>query len=279
MTSDTSDQGVAGVGLLVAGYTGQNDADASFNDLKQAKDDGTFYYDDAAVVSRDADGKVDIKEHGDMSTGKGAGIGALIGGVIGILGGPAGVAIGAGAGAAIGGIASHSDAGFNNQTLERIGGALPNGTSALAVTTSKNFVEQVRDAQTDQDALTMAQDIADEISSNLNAGQDVLMAMVLTEDGVAATKVVSSPDAVAVFGMTATAEGVTAGAAAATDSAPPSWSGEGDPPPGYPIKGNQKSMLYHTPDSHSYGQTHAEIWFDTEESARAAGYTKAEDIG
>jgi uncharacterized membrane protein len=208
---------VAGVGLLVAGYTGQNDADAAFNDLKQAKDNGTFYYDDVAVVSRGADGKVNITEHGDMSTGKGAGIGALIGGVIGILGGPAGVAIGAGAGAAIGGIAAHSDAGFNNETLERIGGALPNSTSALAVTTSKDFVEQVRDAATDEDTLTMAQDIADEISGNLNAGQDVLMAMVLTEDGVAATKVVSSPDAVAVFGMAATDEGATAGAVVATD--------------------------------------------------------------
>lgn len=279
MTSDTSDQGMAGVGLLVAGYTGQHDADAAFNDLKQAKDNGTFYYDDVAVVSRGDDGKVNITEHGDMSTGKGAGIGALIGGVIGILGGPAGVAIGAGAGAAIGGIAAHSDAGFNNQTLERIGGALPNNSSALAVTTSKDFVEQVRNAETDQEALTMAQDIADEITSNLSAAQDVLLAMVLTDAGVAATKVVSSPDAVAVFGMSATDEGATAGAVVASESTPPSWSGEGDPPPGYPIKGNQKSMLYHTPDSHSYGQTNAEIWFDTEESAQAAGYTKAEDIG
>lgn len=217
MSSDTADQGVAGVGMLLAGYTGQNDADQAFNDLKQAKDAGAFYYDDAAVVSRDADGKVDIKEHGDMSTGKGAGIGALIGGVIGILGGPAGVAIGAGAGAAIGGIAAHSDAGFNNETLEKIGGALPNSTSAMAVTTSKDFVEAVRDQQTDQDTMTLAQDIADEISGNLNAGQDFLIALVLTEDGVAATKVAASDEAVAVFGIAATEGAVTAGGVVATD--------------------------------------------------------------
>jgi uncharacterized membrane protein len=265
--------------MFIAGYGDEKAADGSLDDLKQAKDAGAFAYDDAAVIRRDADGKVHIKETGDMTTGKGAGIGALIGGVIGILGGPAGVALGAGAGAAIGGIAAHSDAGFNNETLERIGGALPAGTSALAVTTSKDFVESVRDAATDEDTLTMAQDIADEISGNLNAGQDVLMALVVTEDGVAATEVVAGPDSVAVFGIAATQDGVAAGAVAATESTPPSWSGEGDPPPGYPIKGNQKSMLYHTPDSHSYGQTNAEIWFDTEESAQAAGYTKAEDIG
>ena len=217
MSSDTTDQGVAGVGMLLAGYTGQNDADEAFSNLKDAKNSGEFYYDDAAVVSRDAGGEVNITEHGDMSTGKGAGIGALIGGVIGILGGPAGVAIGAGAGAAIGGIAAHSDAGFNNETLERIGGALPNGTSALAVTTSKDFVESVRDQQTDEDTMTLAQDIADEISGNLNAGQDVLIALVLTEDGVAATKVVASDDAVAVFGIAATEGAVTAGGVVATD--------------------------------------------------------------
>jgi len=215
--SNGTDQGVAGVGMLLAGYRGQNDADQAFGGLQQAKDDGVFYYDDAAVISRDADGEVNITEHGDMSTGKGAGIGALIGGVIGLLGGPAGVAIGAGAGAAIGGIAAHSDAGFNNETLEKIGGALPNSTSAIAVTTSKDFVESVRDAATDEDTLTLAQDIADEISGNLNAGQDVLMALVLTEDGVAATKVVASDDAVAVFGMAATADGAAAGAVVATD--------------------------------------------------------------
>lgn len=214
--SDSTDQGVAGVGLVVAGYTGENDADSAMDALKQAKSDGDIYYDDAAVIRRDASGDVHIKEHGDMSTGKGAGIGALIGGVIGILGGPAGIAIGAGAGAAIGGISAHADAGFNNDTLNKIGVALPAGTSALVASTSKEFVEQVRQSQSDQDALTMAQQIADEITGNLNAGQDVLMAMVLTEDGVAATKVVASDDALAVFGIAATQDAVVAGGTVAT---------------------------------------------------------------
>ena len=213
----SDDQGVAGVGLLVAAYTDANAAAAAYDNLKQARNAGEFYYDDAAVVSRDAAGEVDIKEHGDMSTGKGAGIGALIGGVIGILGGPAGIAVGAGAGAAIGGIAAHADAGFDNETLERIGGALPSGTSALAVTTSKDFIEAVRDAATTEETMTMAQDIADGISASLNAGQDTLVALVLTEEGVAATKVVSAPDAVAVFGIAATEGAVTAGGVVATD--------------------------------------------------------------
>ena len=110
-----------------------------------------------------------------------------------------------------------TDAGFNDETLERIGGALPNGTSSLAVTTSKDFIEAVRDANSDQDTMTLAQQIADGISGSLEAGQDTLVALMLSEAGVAATKVVSSPEAIAVFGIGATAEGVAAGAVVATD--------------------------------------------------------------
>ena len=44
-------------------------------------------------------------------------------------------------------------------------------------------------------------------------------------------------------------------------------------PQGYTIKGNENSMLYHTPDSPSYAQTIAEVWFQDEESAVHAGFT------
>lgn len=43
-------------------------------------------------------------------------------------------------------------------------------------------------------------------------------------------------------------------------------------PEGFPIKGNEDSMKYHTPDSPFYDRTKAEIWFDSEASAQAAGF-------
>ena len=52
----------------------------------------------------------------------------------------------------------------------------------------------------------------------------------------------------------------------------PNDAGEG--PDTHPIKGNADSMLYHTPDSRYYKVTKAEVWFDTEESAEAAGFSK-----
>ncbi len=49
---------------------------------------------------------------------------------------------------------------------------------------------------------------------------------------------------------------------------------DGNGPDTHPIKGNADSMLYHTPDSRYYKVTKAEVWFDTEESAEAAGFSK-----
>ncbi len=46
-------------------------------------------------------------------------------------------------------------------------------------------------------------------------------------------------------------------------------------PDGFPIKGNEDSMKYHEPDSQWYANTTAEVWFDSVESAEAAGFTKA----
>ena len=84
-------------------FTDETIADQALDAMKAAKKQQQFYFEDAAVIRQDVNGKVHYHETGDMSTGKGAGIGALVGGVIGILGGPAGIALGAGAGAAVGG--------------------------------------------------------------------------------------------------------------------------------------------------------------------------------
>ena len=46
-------------------------------------------------------------------------------------------------------------------------------------------------------------------------------------------------------------------------------------PAGHTIKGNEDSMLYHTTDSPWYGQTIAEVWFDSAEAAEAAGFVDA----
>jgi hypothetical protein len=60
--------------------------------------------------------------------------------------------------------------------------------------------------------------------------------------------------------------GVYPGSAAPTDN--------GSAPPGYDIKGHDRTGLYHTTESPYYGRIRAEVWFDNEDSARAAGFTR-----
>ena len=55
-------------------------------------------------------------------------------------------------------------------------------------------------------------------------------------------------------------------------SAAPAEDGSG--PEGWTVKGNAKSMLYHTEDSPYYGRTNADVWFRDDESAEAAGFRR-----
>jgi hypothetical protein len=49
-----------------------------------------------------------------------------------------------------------------------------------------------------------------------------------------------------------------------------------EPPEGFVIKGNENSMKYHVPDSGGYADTKAEVWFNSEEAAEAAGFVRAQ---
>ncbi|WP_461107219.1 sunset domain-containing protein [Tessaracoccus terricola] len=66
-----------------------------------------------------------------------------------------------------------------------------------------------------------------------------------------------------------------------TDAAEATEYGEGayvgsNPPEGFVIKGNERSKKYHLAGSGGYERTIAEVWFNSEEAAQAAGFTKAQ---
>ncbi|WP_040161786.1 sunset domain-containing protein [Nigerium massiliense] len=49
-----------------------------------------------------------------------------------------------------------------------------------------------------------------------------------------------------------------------------------EPPEGFAIKGNERSMKYHVQGKDGYDRTIADVWFNSEEAAQAAGFTKAQ---
>lgn len=48
------------------------------------------------------------------------------------------------------------------------------------------------------------------------------------------------------------------------------------PPEGFVIKGNERSKKYHVQGTGGYERTIPEVWFNSEEAAQAAGFTKAQ---
>ena len=94
---------------------------------------------------------------------------------------------------------------------------------------------------------------------------ELVMEPVATKGAVAeATKVAEKA---AEARKTEAAEGLPAGSHAPLES--------GEAPEGFEVKGNADSMKYHVPGSRWYSSTKAEIWFDSAESAEAAGYAPA----
>jgi len=49
-----------------------------------------------------------------------------------------------------------------------------------------------------------------------------------------------------------------------------------NPPAGFEIKGNERSMKYHVPEAAGYGRTTAEVWFSSPEAAEAAGFVRSQ---
>src|SRR5258707_10602021 len=121
------------VQVIVAAFNDLNGASQALTSLKEAKKERLIEIEDAAVLTKDADGKVRIKETADMRAGKGATIGAIAGGVVGLLAGPVGwAALGGGV---IGGLAAKlHDGGFPDDRLGPAApGVTPDSPSAVPV--------------------------------------------------------------------------------------------------------------------------------------------------
>jgi uncharacterized membrane protein len=128
--------------LSVASYPDDTTAADDFQALKDAQGAGEFKVLGAAVISRDAEGKVDVQEHGGGEVGGGAGMGAIGGFVVGLFAPPLllATAIGAGIGAGIGGLVKRHEEKQMGADVEEY---LPPGSSAIAVVVDDTYLDNV----------------------------------------------------------------------------------------------------------------------------------------
>ena len=194
------------VQVVVAAFKDEYAAGEALKALKQARNQGLIKIVDAAVLRKDANGKLHIKETADMGGGKGAVIGGVAGGVIGLLVGPVGwAALG---GAVIGGLAAKlKDGGFKDERLKKLGEGLGPGNSAIVAVVELTWVREVEKQMAEAGADVVTEQISADIAKQLQAGGEVALTAIATGDTLETVRVATSDAKVEASRMVTTAEG------------------------------------------------------------------------
>ncbi len=160
MTSDVPTQ------VIVAAFDGMDSAKEAFDDLKQLEKEKSIKIENAAILRKDHDSKLHIRDVKDMTGTRGAVLGGITGAVVGVIAGPVGwVALG---GAAIGGlVAKLKDGGFDNSRLEQWGDRLKPGSSGLVAVVDHLWVRDVEAALKEKARDVMTLEIGKEIATQL----------------------------------------------------------------------------------------------------------------
>ena len=134
--------------LYVALYG--DDAAAARKDYRALKELDDYAVVASVVLSRQADGEVDVDEHGGMQVGRGATLGGVAGLVVGLFAPPllAATAVGAGIGAAAGAISKHHDEKKIESAVDE-NDWLPPGSSAIVAVIDDQYLDRVDAAVAD----------------------------------------------------------------------------------------------------------------------------------
>jgi uncharacterized membrane protein len=160
-------------GVLVFAFVEGGAAAAAHKTLKEAKKDKSVEYWDAVVIRKDERGRYYYDETQDRSAAQGGGIGALVGGLLGAPLGPAGFVLGAGLGASLGALAANTDAGLDDDNLQRVGQALMAGNSALLVVPSRANLNQMQEYAAEEETETAIKKLSAGIAEHMVRGSNV----------------------------------------------------------------------------------------------------------
>jgi uncharacterized membrane protein len=154
--------------VVVAAFNDEKGAAAALAKLKEAQKEKIITVKDAALLNKDADGKLHVKETGDMTGTRGAAIGGVTGAVVGLIAGPVGwAALG---GATIGGlVAKIRDSGFNNKRLEQWGTSLAPGSSAIVAVIEHTWVTELEKLLQEEAKEVVSLAIEADIAAQLDA--------------------------------------------------------------------------------------------------------------
>lgn len=159
------------VHLVIGTFDAEQAANGALKTLSHAKREQELGILDAAVIWRGHNLKrLHIKETEDVTGGRGAAAGGVIGAIIGLLAGPPGVVVGGAVGAVVGGAVAHViDTGIPNHRLNEIGKTLNPGTSALVAIVEDTWLAQVQGMLADAGAEVMTESLKSDLAQQLDA--------------------------------------------------------------------------------------------------------------
>lgn len=195
----------APIQVIVAAFNTPDGASKAMADLKEGKKDGLIGIIDAAVVVKDAEGKLKVKDAKHRST-KGLITGGLVGGVLGLLAGPVGLlALGGGVIGALAGKIQGSDL---KSEMKDIGSALAPNTSAIVAAIEHKWVDQMEAQLAAEGAQVVRDSIKEDIAKQLKAGGNVLYTVGASADATGAARIAETKDGVEVTSIHSDEDGV-----------------------------------------------------------------------
>ena len=187
------------VQVIVAAFSTPDGAGKVLDDLKQGRKEGLIGIVDAAVVVKDADGKIKVTDSKRRGA-KGFVTGGIVGGLVGLLVAPPVAAVAA-TGGVIGALVGKLKGTPLKSELQSIGSALTPNSSAIVAVIEHNWVSQLQAALL-ADGVQLIQDaIKADIAEQLNAGGSVLYTIVGGDSGVGAARVVTASEGTQVDGV------------------------------------------------------------------------------
>ncbi|HXV30478.1 MAG TPA: DUF1269 domain-containing protein, partial [Sinorhizobium sp.] len=124
--------------FIVVIFPGETQAYQASRALRELHAEGSLTLYGMAVVAKDPQGNVSIKESADAGP-LGTAVGALVGGLVGVIGGPVGVLAGAGGGALLGSLADLFNYGVGADFLMKVSTALAPGRTAVIAEVAENW--------------------------------------------------------------------------------------------------------------------------------------------
>ena len=149
------------VNVIAVTFDDQSKAYQALSTLKGLDREGRIELKSAAVVERDATGRLRIPEGADNVSGEGFAIGGLVGMLVGILGGPVGVLLGMGTGGLVGGLSDVEHADMQDQTLAEVGRHVPPGRNAVLAEVDESTDGVVDGAMTAEGGTVLRRSAAD----------------------------------------------------------------------------------------------------------------------